>query len=353
MTMKSLKIGDLVAKLPIIQGGMGIGVSRSNLAQAVANCGGVGVISAAQIGFDEEDFVSNPLKANLRSLAKHIIQAKEMAKSGIIGVNIMVAMNHYEEYVKQAIESGIDLIISGAGLPTMLPKLVEGTKVKIAPIVSSVKAMKTILKVWDVKHKQTADLVVFEGPKAGGHLGYTVDQLNNSFDMDETIKALIEEVKPYEEKYQRKIPIIVAGGVYSGQDIKHVLDLGAGGVQMASRFIGTDECDADIRYKEAFVKCQEEDIEIVSSPVGMPGRAIKTKLTETIKKQQVKVKKCYSCLKDCDVVSIPYCITTALINAVKGNIEDGLLFCGSNAYKIKEIIPVSQLFNQIELEYNS
>jgi len=351
MNIKPLKMGELVARLPIIQGGMGVGVSRSNLAAAVTNAGGIGIISAAQIGFDEETFNIDPLSANLVALRKHIIKAKEMVKNGIIGLNIMVALTNYETYVKTAVQSGIDLIISGAGLPTRLPELVRNTKVKIAPIVSSLKATKTILKVWDRKSQTTADMIVIEGPKAGGHLAFTLDQLNNhTVDLDQLLVEVIEEVKYYEEKYNKQIPVVVAGGVYTGSDIAHYMNLGASGVQIATRFIATHECDAHDDFKQMFVNCTKDQIELVKSPVGMPGRAIVNKLVETIKIENVKVKKCYSCLsfEHCDRITIPYCISTKLIEAVKGDIENGLIFCGENAHLIDKIVSVKELMQELE-----
>ncbi len=353
MIIKPLRIGELVATLPIIQGGMGVGISRSRLASAVASEGGIGIISTAQIGFDEEDFTKSPLKANIRALTNQIKKAKENAKNGIIGINIMVALTNYEEYINTAISAGIDLIISGAGLPTVLPKLVENTKVKIAPIVSSFRAVKTILKVWDRKYSTTADMVVIEGPKAGGHLGFSLDELH---DENLTLETLLEEikveVKAYEDKYNKSIPIVVAGGIYTGNDIAHFLELGASGVQMATRFITTNECDAPENYKQAYINCKKEDIELVKSPVGMPGRAIRNELVETIKHENVKVKKCLDCLKidHCDRKTIPYCITEKLVSAVEGDTHEGLLFCGTNAYRMDKIVSVHELIEELKSE---
>lgn len=351
MKIQPLRIGDLVANLPIIQGGMGVGVSLSRLASAVSNEGGIGIISTAQIGYQEADFNSNPIKANIRALTNHIKKAKENAKNGIIGINIMVALTSYDEYVKTAIKAGIDLIISGAGLPTKLPELVKNTKVKIAPIVSSFKAAKTILKLWDRKYNRAADMVVIEGPKAGGHLGFSLEELNNnSVSLEQILHDVLEEVKNYEEKYQKHIPVVVAGGIYTGEDIARFLSLGASGVQIATRFVATYECDADERFKQVFLDCKKEDIELVKSPVGMPGRAINNKLVETIKVENVKVKKCYDCLKidHCDRVNIPYCITDKLIEAVKGDVDNGLIFCGENAYRMKKIVSVRELMNEFK-----
>ncbi|GAB6169272.1 nitronate monooxygenase family protein [Clostridium carnis] len=351
MNIKPLIIGDLISRLPIIQGGMGVGVSLSNLAGAVAKAGGIGIISGAQPGYKEEDFETNTLEANLRALKNHIKLAKAKSNNGIIGVNLMVAMNKYKEHVEAAIEAGADLIISGAGLPTKLPKYVKNHKIKIAPIVSSSKAAKVILSLWDKHDSTTADMVIIEGPKAGGHLGFKKDNLIEEIEnFDNTISKIINIVKSFEEKYSKSIPVIVAGGVFDGYDIAKYINLGAKGVQMATRFIGTIECDAHPNFKEAFLKCTKDDIAIVKSPVGMPGRAILNTFVDKTNTNGVKVKKCYDCLIPCNPKTTPYCITEALINAVKGDLENGLIFCGENASKINKIISVEELMKELESE---
>lgn len=352
MNIKPLKIGELTAKLPIVQGGMGIGVSLSNLASAVTRAGGIGVISAAQIGYREENFEDNALVCNLRALKQEIHLAKEKCNNGILGVNIMVATKEYAEYVKVAIESGIDIIISGAGLPTMLPKLVADTKVKIAPIVSSLKGAKVLLKLWDKHDNITADMVVIEGPQAGGHLGFHADKLDEEkLNFEETVVSIIEEVNKYSEKYSKDIPVVVAGGVFDGYDIAKYLKLGASGVQMATRFVATEECDASMQFKEAYVNAKEEDITIVKSPVGMPGRAILNKFVmRTREEEKIKITKCYRCLTPCNPANTPYCISKALINAVNGNVDEGLIFCGDNADKITKITTIPEVINELKNE---
>ena len=349
MELSSLIIGDLVAKVPIIQGGMGVGVSLSSLAGAVAREGAIGVISAAQPGYLEDDFSSNPLTANLRSLGNHIKKAKEISNNGIIGVNIMCASKNYEEYVKCAIDNGADLIISGAGLPTDLPKLVEGSNIKIAPIVSPPKSASIILKMWDRRYGRTADMVVIEGPKAGGHLGFSNESLEEyeSKDYDKEVLEIIEIVKEYENKYNKKIPVVFAGGVFDRKDIDHYISLGCSGVQMATRFVATEECDADINFKMAYINSKKEDIVIVKSPVGLPGRAISNKFMKDRKLINEKITKCYKCLKKCNMVDIPYCITGALVRAVKGDIDNSLVFCGENAYRLNKIITVKELIKEL------
>jgi nitronate monooxygenase len=355
MNYKPLIIGDLIAKVPIIQGGMGIGVSRSGLAAAVANEGGIGIISGVAIGFTEPNFKKDTLNANIKALKYEIQRAKELAPNGIIGVNFLCAMNNYDDMVRVAIEEGIHLIISGAGIPTTLPELTKGTKTKIAPIVSSGKAAKLILKLWDKRHNQTADLVIVEGPKAGGHLGYLVEQLeeNNMPNLLTIFKEVAEEIKPYEEKYNKKIPIVVAGGIFNGFDIAECLNAGADGVQMATRFVGTDECDANIEYKKAYVGSKKEDMLIINSPVGMPGRAIKNAFTENIVSNPEKIVGCYLCLKGCNPKVAPYCISKVLIDSVNGNVSEGLIFAGSNAYRVDKITSVKELINELMAELKS
>ncbi len=349
ITIKPLIIGDLVAKVPIIQGGMGVGISRSSLASAVARSGGIGVISGAQIGFDEEDFENNTLSANLRALKNHIIKAKKDSLGGIIGLNLMVAMNNYEEHVKTAISSGIDLIISGAGLPTKLPSLVKNTKVKIAPIISTSKACSIILKMWDRKERTTADLIVVEGPKAGGHLGYTKDELSSIEDInyDEEFIKILNIAKTYGEKYNKDIPVVAAGGIYTGDDVLKYMNMGASGVQVGTKFVTTHECDAHEDFKNTYINSSQSDINIVTSPVGMPGRAISNKFINEVSKNRPEIKKCYNCLIPCNPKQTPYCISSALINAVKGDIDNALLFCGANAYKADRLYSVEEVINDL------
>jgi nitronate monooxygenase len=352
MKLPSLNIGELTAKIPIIQGGMGIGVSLSNLAAAVTNEGGIGVISAAQIGYRESDFETNNLEANLRALRSEIQKAKEKCKNGILGLNVMVAMSSYKNIVVTAVEEKIDLIISGAGLPLDLPSFVQGSKTKIAPIVSSGKAALLIAKVWDKKFAYCPDAVVVEGPEAGGHLGFSMEDFvkHSTASLKEIVKEVIEALKPFEEKYNKKIPVIAAGGIFTGKDISEYLEIGAAGVQMATRFVTTEECDADIGFKNAYLASKEDEIQIVQSPVGMPGRAIRNDFIKKVDLGRVAVKRCYNCIKHCNPGDTPYCISKALINAVEGNTDEGLVFVGSNAYRTDKIVTVKELMNELVTE---
>lgn len=350
MKMKPLIIGDLIARIPIIQGGMGVGVSRSKLAGAVAKEGGIGILSTAQIGYDEPDFDKHQIESNLFAIKKHLKLAKEIADGGVVGVNIMVATKQYDKYVKAACEGGADVIISGAGLPISLPELVKGFKTKIAPIVSSIRAAAVILKMWDKKYNTTADFIVIEGPRAGGHLGFSKEQLDHieELDYDTEMKGIIECKKQYEEKYNKSIPVVIAGGIYDKEDIVHALELGADGVQIATRFVVTEECDASQEYKNAYLEAKEEDIKIVISPVGMPGRAIMNPFLHSVEiNGRVAVNKCFNCLEHCNPKDTPYCITKALINAVEGNIKEGLIFCGDNVHRLKEMTTVKAIFDEL------
>lgn len=347
--MKPLVIGDLKAKTPIIQGGMGVGISRHKLAGAVAKEGGIGIISTAQIGYDEPDFDKHQIEANLSAVKKHIRLAKASSDGGIIGTNIMVATKQYDKYVKAACEGGADVIISGAGLPVSLPELVNGFKTKIAPIVSSIRAASILLKLWDKKYNKTADFIVIEGPKAGGHLGFSKEQLDHIDDMnyDAEMKGIIECKKVYEDRYGREIPVVIAGGIYDREDIDHAIRLGADGVQIATRFVVTEECDASQEYKNAYLEAKKDDIKIVISPVGMPARAIMNPFLKTVKNGKIAVTRCFNCLEHCNPKDTPYCITKALINAVKGNIKEGLIFCGENVDRLKEMTTVKKLMHEL------
>jgi NAD(P)H-dependent flavin oxidoreductase YrpB (nitropropane dioxygenase family) len=352
MKLPSLKIGDIIARLPIIQGGMGVGVSGSKLAGAVAKAGGVGIISAVQIGYREPDFETNTLEANIRAMKSELKAARETSPDGIIGVNLMVAITHYDEMVKACIEGGADIIISGAGLPMNLPKLVEGSNIKIAPIVSSGKAATLIIKNWTKKYSRLPDLVVVEGPEAGGHLGFKREELDEDTKrpLEDIVKEVIEAVAVFEEEHGKKIPVIAAGGVYTGEDIARFIKMGAAGVQMGTRFVATDECDADPKYKQAYLDAKKEDIQIIISPVGMPGRAIRNKLIKSVEGGRIPPKRCYDCIKKCNPKDTPYCISKALIDAVEGNVDEGLVFVGSNACRLEKIVSVAELMNELVSE---
>lgn len=359
-SLKPLVIGELTAVKPVIQGGMGVGISLSSLAGTVAKAGGIGIISTAQIGFREPDFAKNPLEANLRAIGQEFKKARAIAPGGVIGFNIMVATKNYASYVKEAVKAGADIIISGAGLPVSLPEFVEGAKTKIAPIVSSAKSAMVICRMWDRKYHTAPDLVVVEGPLAGGHLGFSPEQLEeigaDTDNVPETyrhelydqqVKEIIDVVKEYEDKYKKKIPVVTAGGIYTHEDVLHQFELGVDGVQVATRFVTTVECDAPMAYKQAYLHAKKEDIVITKSPVGMPGRAIKNPFLKELEKGPHRIDHCYQCLEKCDITKIPYCITKALVNAAEGKIDEALLFCGSNAYRAEKIETVAEVMQDL------
>jgi len=353
MKLKELKIGDLLAKIPIIQGGMGVRISLSSLAASVANEGGIGVIATAGIGFQEPDNGTNFLEASIRVLKREITKAREMTK-GIIGVNIMGALTNYADMINTCIEEKIDIIFSGAGLPLHLPQFLKKDSVtKLVPIVSSARAISIIAKTWIEKYNYPPDAVVVEGPKAGGHLGFKEDQIYDiDFALEKIIPEVIEALKPFEKKYNKLIPVIAAGGIYSGEDIHKFIQLGAAGVQMGTRFVSTHECDASDKFKQSYIESTKEDVVIIKSPVGMPGRAIKNKFIEAVEDGKKQPFKCpYHCIKTCNYKTTPYCIAFALTNAYKGNLEHGFAFAGENVYKVKEIISVKELMETLVKEF--
>lgn len=349
MKIPKLNFGGLTAEVPIIQGAMAVGVSGSGLAAAVANQGGIGVLAGVDIGYKEPDFKKGILRANLRALRSEISKARELAPKGILGINLMAAMNHYKEMACAAAEEGIDLIISGAGLPLELPEFVKGSHTRIAPIVSSGKAAKIILKYWENRYDRTADLIIVEGPEAGGHLGFSEDVIIDGKrpTITELVKEILDAIRPFQDKFKLKIPVIAAGGIFNGKDIADCLRAGASGVQMATRFVATHECDAHIKFKEAYVNAKKEDVVIIKSPVGMPGRAINNAFVKCTAENRTPIEECFLCLKGCNPKVSPYCISDALINAVEGRVDEGLIFAGSNVYKVDKIVSVKELMDEL------
>lgn len=353
--MKPLYIGNLAIAVPVVQGGMGVGISLSGLAAAVANEGGVGVISSAGLGLLYRDSATDFLEASIHGLKEEIRKAREKTK-GVIGVNVMVAMSNFADMVKTSISEKADIIFSGAGLPLDLPGfLKKDSTTKLVPIVSSGRAAKLICEKWKKIYNYLPDAIVVEGPKAGGHLGFKADQLNDeNYALEKLIPEVVAEVKKFEDEYNQPIPVIAAGGIYTGQNIKDIMDLGASGVQMATRFVTTNECDASDAFKQTYIDAKKDDIEIIKSPVGMPGRAIGNSFLDKVRLGYKQPVKCpFKCIKTCEISSSPYCIITALINAFKGNFDHGYAFAGTNAYLATKIISVKETFQALIKEYNS
>ncbi|MBT8763810.1 nitronate monooxygenase [Desulfohalobiaceae bacterium Ax17] len=352
MLIPKLKIGVHEAEVPIIQGGMGVGVSLHSLASAVAKMGGIGVIAAAAVGFLAPDFDKHPQLANIRTLKEEITLARNLAPGGIIGVNIMVALSDYEDLVTASFEAGADIIFSGAGLPLNLPKLKEkypGNKTALVPIISSARAADILCKKWLRSYNYLPDAFVLEGPKAGGHLGFSLEELTNKkYRLEQLVLETLQAITPYAQKAGKPIPLIVAGGVYSGEDIARFLNLGASGVQMATRFVVTEECDASEGFKKEHLRAKKEDIVFIKSPVGLPGRAVKNKFLEAVERGEKVPFKCpHHCIKTCKPKKSPYCISLALINAQQGKLDEGFAFAGSNTYRSEKIVKVKDLIEEL------
>lgn len=354
MKLPELNIGGLIATVPIVQGGMGVGISLDGLAAAVANSGGIGVISAAGIGMFEPTWETDSGQANIDAL-RGVIRAAQAKTKGIIGVNIMVALTNFEDMVRVAVEEGIDIIFAGAGLPLSLPGLLEkGAATRLAPIISSGRAAALICKAWWKRYKRLPDAIVLEGPLAGGHLGFSRDDLKHTedFSLVKLIRETVAALRPMEEEHGVKIPVIAGGGVFSGKDIVAALEAGAAGVQMATRFVATDECDASDAFKQAYLDAKgPEDITLIDSPVGLPGRAIRNEFLEKSARGETTPVRCsYHCLKTCRPSKSPYCIARALTNAKIGQMDAGFAFAGANAWRVDKIVPVSRLIDELTTE---
>lgn len=352
--MNNLNIGGTTVSLPIIQGGMGVGVSLSGLAVAVANEGGVGVISSAGLGLLYRSLSKDYQQANRLGLIEEIRKARRLT-SGIIGVNIMVAMSNFGELVMTSMKEKVDIIFAGAGLPLNLPSFREaGSRTRLVPIVSSGRAARIILEKWDKTYNIVPDAFVVEGPRAGGHLGFREKEIfDENFRLEKLTGDVCNEVKAFERKHGKMIPVIAAGGIYTGNDIYNIMKTGVAGVQMGSRFVTTDECDASDTFKQTYITATAQDIDIINSPVGMPGRAIVNGFIDKIRQGKKHPLRCpFRCIRTCDVSSSPYCIITALFNAFKGNLESGFAFAGSNAYRASKIQPVKEVFRELISEFN-
>jgi len=350
--LKALIIGDLEIKIPIVQGAMGVQVSKASLASAVANCGGAGTIASVGLGWGTEENETNFIKASREGLQREIRQAKQWTK-GIVGVNIMVALSNYEDLVRTTVRDKADFIASGAGLPLKLPEFAEGAPIKLLPIVSSARATDIIIRTWKKRYNRLPDAIVVEGPLAGGHLGFRADDLKSqqAKSLEDLVTEVLEVVKGYETELGVNMPVIAAGGIFDGKDVAKFLKLGAKGVQIATRFVATFECSVADEFKQLYLVAKEEDVVIIDSPVGMPGRAIMTKFVDrVVRGEKVPFKCSYRCLRSCDPNTVPYCIAKALCNAVIGDLDNAVVFAGSNVSKVKKIVSVKELMNEVVSE---
>ena len=352
---KPLLIGDLEIEIPLIQGGMGVRVSMAPLASAVANCGAAGTIASVGLAYGVDETTNTFVNASNEALRQEIRKAKQLTK-GVVGVNIMVALSNYEELVRVAVEEKADFIVSGAGLPISLPEFASGSSVKLIPIVSSARAADLILKTWKRRYDRVPDAMVVEGPLAGGHLGFRLEDLKtrSAHTLENLVTDVLQAVEGYEPRPGIKIPVIAAGGIFDGKDIAKFLMLGAQGVQMATRFVATFECSVPDAFKKLYLAAKPEDVVIIDSPVGMPGRAIKTSFVRKVAAGEKIAFTCsYKCLRSCDPQAVPYCIARALCNAADGDLDNAVVFAGSNVARVKEIVSVKDLIDELVRETNA
>ncbi|MFO7816286.1 MAG: nitronate monooxygenase family protein [Desulfovibrionales bacterium] len=355
--MPALTLGKHTAPVPIVQGGMGVGISGASLASAVAEQGGIGVVSGVVLGLLQKGPRSSLREANIDAMRQEIRAARKKT-SGMLGVNLMVAATDYEDLLEAALEEDINALFLGAGLPlhfseNVTPQRMQESGKAFVPIVSSAKAARVILKYWSKHFGFLPDGFVLEGPKAGGHLGFKPEEIDDpNFALKRLLPEVLKAVKPFEEKFGRDIPIIAAGGIYTGYDIAEIMTMGAKGVQMGTRFVATNECDADDSFKQAFVQAQKKDLTIIKSPVGLPGRAIRSPFLDSVERGEKIPFKCpWHCLRTCDYTKSPYCISKALVQARKGNLNHGFAFAGANAWRVDRIMPVKELMDSLADEY--
>lgn len=359
MSFKSLKIGKYIIQKPIVQGGMGVGISWDKLAGTVSAEGGLGVISAVGTGYYENKVHAKKLVADrpldalnfysAEGFGAIIKNARKICGDKPLAANILYAINDYGRVVTDACEAGIDIIITGAGLPTNMPEFTEGyPDVALVPIVSSAKALKIICKRWKQRYNRVPDAVVLEGPKSGGHQGFTYEQCSMPENqLENLVRPVVEEAALWGD-----IPVIAAGGVWDKKDIEQMISLGARGVQMGTRFIGTHECDAHDNFKQVLINAKKEDIQLMASPVGYPAQGVRTNLTALVEKREGPAIKCISnCVSPCnrgeEAKAVGFCIADRLSDAYEGNLETGLFFSGTNGYRLTEIISVKELMRKL------
>jgi nitronate monooxygenase len=351
MRIPPLDIGDIHLLFPLIQGGMGVRVSLARLAAAVANEGGMGTIAA--VGLGDFEASKTDFEAVSRNALIHEIRRAKSMTDGPLAINILGVLSNARDLIQTSVREGIKVIVSGASLPLKLPEMVEDATVKLLPIISSGRAADLILRTWDKRYARTADAVVLEGPLAGGHLGFSFEQLREpeKYSLSVLLPEVLAAVKPFEEKYRRKIPVVAGGGIFTGADIARLLQAGASGVQMATRFVCTDECEVAPEFKQAYLDSKVDDIVIINSPVGLPGRAIHNQFLRNLEAGTLERLKCpYRCLTTCNIAEARYCIALALVNAYQGDMDKGLVFCGQNAYRVNEIVSVKKLIAELRAE---
>jgi len=351
---QGFQIGKYSVRYPLIQGGMGVRVSGGSLAGHVARCGGIGIVAAAGIAMNSEFYNGkNYFQAEPAAMKEELRKAYAIAPDGVVGVNVMVALSDYEELVKASLEGGAKVIICGAGLPLSLPELTaHAPDVALVPIVSSVRAAQLIAKKWWKGYNRLPDAVIVEDPDtAGGHLGEKLENIGTGeYDHYGTVRGVKEF---FLSEYGTHVPVIAAGGIWDREDLLYALEQGADAVQMASRFVATVECDAADSFKQAYINCRKEDIGLIMSPAGLPGRAIVRNRDAIAKYDHDNNITCSTgCLKKCTYKETGerFCIVRALDRAQRGDVETGLLFCGTNAWKADRIETVQEIFDELFAE---
>jgi nitronate monooxygenase len=349
MKIPPLTIGNITVPLPIIQGGMGVRVSKARLAAAVANEGGIGTLAAVGLG-DIEASKTEFERAGRDGLIEEIRRAKSMT-AGPIAINILGVLSNARDLVRTSAREGAEFVVSGASLPLKLPEMIGEDPIGLIPIISSGRAAEIVLRTWDKRYRRTADAVVLEGPLAGGHLGFSAEQLKEpeKYSLEILLPEVLDAIKPFEDAYGRKIPVVVGGGIFTGEDIARMLQAGAAGVQMATRFVCTEECEVSEEFKRTYIEASEEDIVIIKSPVGLPGRAVRNAFLRNLDEGTLDRIKCdYKCLATCEVATAKYCIALALTNAFQGDMEKGLVFCGQNAWRVDRMTTVKELMTELK-----
>jgi len=350
--LEPLVIGDLVLPLPIVQGGMGVQVSTASLAAAVADCGAAGTIAGVGLGYGTAENDTDYPGASRRALTAEVRKAKAMTK-GVVGVNLLGALSNFEDLARTAAAAGADFIASGAGLPLSLPSFTEGFKTRLIPIVSSARAAAIIIKAWRKRYSRIPDGFIVEGPLAGGHLGYKPEELKppRPGQLETEVAEVLAVTRDCERETGAKVPVIAAGGIFDGKDAARFLAMGARGVQIATRLVATLECSVAQAFKDLYLKARGEDLVIIESPVGMPGRAIRTAFVDRILAGERVPFKCgYQCLRTCNPATAPYCIAEAMFNAVAGDLDHAVVFAGQNVTRVHEIVPVRQVLETIAQE---
>lgn len=349
--LPDLLIGDLRINPPIIQGGMGVRISGARLASAVSNEGALGVVASVGTGEEWPDRSLNYAARSYVSL-RDMLQHTKALTPNPIAVNIMCALTNYDDLVKAADEEEVAAIISGAGLPLKLPALVTRRSIKLIPIVSSGRAADLICRSWWRKHNRLPDALVVEGCLAGGHLGFSMDDVATAhIPLEALVQDVLSVAAGYTQAHGLPIPVIAAGGVFTGRDMARFLQLGASGVQMGTRFVCTDECDASVQYKEAYLHCRQEDILVIQSPLKLPLRVIRNRFVDRILSGEKMQFSCpYRCLATCEPDTSPYCIAQVLVNAYRGDMGAGFATCGANAYRVDRIVSVRDLIQELVAE---